>query len=219
MIGKRGGFSPKSVNDNGSDTYQVINEYANMGGKNNIIKTLKMDDDSNYDEIENIIGKEWKNLESDDLFRKAQDIIYNKSTLNPAIESSKKLNGSVLTTLNLLSAYILHGHGKDKLSTEGMMNVAGSEKFNNKNDEKKWLKAFLGAREVEVCQNREHQEAIAILDTLNYLVDQDDFELNKVTIENLQNKYESYNKKYFNGDNLDIEKVKERCVEKYKEAK
>ena len=216
VTGSKGNFD-------GSDAYDVIKEYKNIGGNDKIIETL---DTNNFKEIIDLIGERWRALarKSDsqgDLFRKAQDKVYDTSVYEPANKDSTVLGGSALTTLNFVSSYTIHGPGSDADSTDGMIRIAGEktniDKFKDHKNEIKWLKTFLNERKREFCSDGEHKRALAILDTLNYLVDENDFDLSNTSIKTLSEKRDEFESNYAgNNDGYSNAKIKARCDSDYR---
>jgi len=191
-----------------SDSYKVIEAYKDAGGNDKIIETYDADD---YDEIINMLKEQWPVLAKKEdkqgiLFREAQDKVYEETVYQKAKKASQVLNGSGLVILNLLSAYVLHGEGRDNNSTDGMIRLAGEktniEKFTDRVSEKKWVKAFLNERKREFCGDKEHIKAISILDTLNYLLDDDDFDLIKNSMDIIVTKRSEFETIYEKESNI-----------------
>ena len=191
-----------------SDSYKVIEAYKDAGGNDKIIETYDADD---YDEIINMLKEQWPVLAKKEdkqgiLFREAQDKVYEETVYQKAKKASQVLNGSGLVILNLLSAYVLHGEGRDNNSTDGMIRLAGEktniEKFTDRVSEKKWVKAFLNERKREFCGDKEHIKAISILDTLNYLLDNDDFDLIKNSMDIIVTKRSEFETIYEKESNI-----------------
>ncbi|MCK5831237.1 MAG: chitosanase [Methylococcales bacterium] len=157
---------------NYSDAYKVVKKYKEKGGTNDIIK-IGFELAFDLSDIEN----RWKELANDARFKAAQDDIFNETVYQPALNQARKLKGSALTVLNLLSAYVLHGSGGGN-GADGMISktsqLTNNSSFNNRSDEKAWLKQFLKVRAEEFCVDAEHRKALAILSTLEDMVNKNE---------------------------------------------
>ncbi len=163
---------PNNPDNQGSDAYQVIKKYENLGGNDYIIELAQRENNFfvftnesmnnkeieevyNLDTIENTIvdkiRKRWIALGNDELFRQAQDFVYKQDVHDKAYNEAKRIGAKLpITLLFLADSFVLHGAGETYKSTEGMNNIAlnnlGIEKINTYEQEIDFLNEISNVR-------------------------------------------------------------------------